>query len=556
MYSPYYFNSKQNGGNMRKNIFILIGLITILTVGLQAREKTEPIGKFQWYTEQNTFEEMVQIAQKAGKPILAVFSATWCVPCQQVKKTVFMIDDFKQVADEVILLYIEQTTPEGGAYNKKFKVNVFPTFKILSKNGELLDNGNVERTVDGFLKWIKDVKAGKNFYELSKKLEKKPNDRETILNIVDKLDYFDRSKRLEYLKQAVKINPDFKDELSQKVYEKLAQTLIFNIPQGNEKGKTEFLKENRPLFLDIVNAYYPGKFKYELKGNQGMAIILNWFNRSEDFDKSISIINDFLKQKGEKLDMINDIDVISEAIPAYIGQGKINEADNWITKTRTAAANAETLKKDQKFLYYYFNMYNAIVKHYGEKKDIKEAEKYALIQYDEMSRLGQEKLVEYTMRENASRYGIMFDKILGNLEESSKTAKGEQVAFLVVSQAELLAKSGKKEEAEKRLIRLYENEEYFKTLKPESIPEILNEIAWAMVEAKIVSPKSLEIAKKAVALNPSHMELDTLACVYAGLGNFKDAVETEKEALNKVVNDEGIKKYYSERIKKWEKELK
>ena len=146
--------------SIKKNV-ILLGLILLMAFSLTARDKQEKIGDYSWYTEQNTLEEIIQAAKKAGKPILAVFSATWCGPCQHVKKTVFKTAEFKKVAQEAVLLYIEETTKEGKAYNKKYKIRGWPTFKIFSKEGIMLDTGNPKRTVDGFVDWIKDVKGGR-----------------------------------------------------------------------------------------------------------------------------------------------------------------------------------------------------------------------------------------------------------------------------------------------------------------------------------------------------------------------------------------------------------
>ncbi|NIM17275.1 MAG: hypothetical protein GTO45_35160 [Candidatus Aminicenantes bacterium] len=71
-------------------IFILLCLSVFLSAGLGAREKTEKIGDFTWFTEQSSWEEILKAAQKADKPILVVFCASWVDPCGEIRKTVFM----------------------------------------------------------------------------------------------------------------------------------------------------------------------------------------------------------------------------------------------------------------------------------------------------------------------------------------------------------------------------------------------------------------------------------------------------------------------------------
>ncbi len=538
----------------KRNMVTFVVLVLFMATGLMAREKTEMIGKYKWYTEQNTFDEMVQISQKANKPILAVFSATWCGPCQHVKKNVFKTDEFKKVADEAVLLYIEQTTKEGAVYNKKYKINSFPTFKVFSTKGVMLDTGHPKRTVDGFTQWVKDVKAGNNFYEMSQKLEKNPADRETLVKITGKMGYREGQKKIDYLKRAIKLNTDFNDPLSQQAYEKLGSLLVSNIPRKKGKKQTDYFNANRQLFGDIVNAYYPDKFKHQLKGSSGLSTILNWFNRDKKFDRSLSFFDDFLKEKEGKPSMEKDLGLVTTAVSSYLGAGKVEEAEKWAMQVYQAGKENEKLSKGPGFAYYFSNLFNTVVKHFGEKEQIKEAEKYAGILYDEMDRMGHKRPAEYMMIENASKYGILPARTLETIDEKLKTSKGGNTVNNITNKAKVLAKMGKREAARKQLLDLYENADFFKSLKEKEVPQVLNSIAWTMVELKMVDQKSLKIAKKAVELNDSGNVMDTLACVYAELGKFNEAIKVESEAVKKL-SSEGQKQEFLERIKDWKAKL-
>ncbi|MFC1852823.1 thioredoxin family protein, partial [candidate division CSSED10-310 bacterium] len=120
-----------------KKMFVL--LVCIFTFSLSsfalASEKTKKIGNHDWLTEQNSFESIISKAQKEKKMFLMVFSATWCGPCQYVKKEIFAAESFKEVASRVILVYIEQTDPLGKKYVEKFKIRAFPTFKLFASDG-------------------------------------------------------------------------------------------------------------------------------------------------------------------------------------------------------------------------------------------------------------------------------------------------------------------------------------------------------------------------------------------------------------------------------------
>ena len=58
---------------MKKFLLVLCGLMVFSMMGFAQRGKTETIGKFSWYTEQYNWQEMLQVAQKANKPIWLFF---------------------------------------------------------------------------------------------------------------------------------------------------------------------------------------------------------------------------------------------------------------------------------------------------------------------------------------------------------------------------------------------------------------------------------------------------------------------------------------------------
>ena len=396
---------------MKKNLilFIIVWLIIGMTAGLMAREKTEKIGKFTWFTEATPWEEILQTAQKVNKPIMVVFCGSWLDICDEIRKTVFMADGFKQIADQVVLMYIEQATKEGDSFCQLFNVRIYPTFKLFTKEGYLLDNGTFKRTVEGFKGWVKEVKSGNNYYELSKQLEKNPTDRNILLKIVERMGMSDKKDKLAYLKRAIQINPDYNDALSQRVYEKMATVLVENIPRG--PNREEFFTYNKQLFQGIINAYYPDKFKYDLKGNDGMVAIMNWHLQMGDREKVLSLFDEFMKRKGKTFDLIKDLDIISWATYAYFDSGKLEEVEKWAIKIKDAVKPSEELKKDIRFAYYYPGIFRRLIEFKEKAGKTQDAEKYALMFYDEMDRLGFEKEKEEIVLEHASNYKSLQDKV-------------------------------------------------------------------------------------------------------------------------------------------------
>lgn len=148
-----------------KKLFSICFILFMVVLCLDARERTMRIGKYAWYTEQNTFKEILEIAKKESKPVFAVYSATWCKPCQAVKRETFESNDFGKVAKEVVLLFVEQTDPKSKDYLDSHRISFYPTFRLFNVEGKQYDMPMPDRSVEGFYKWVMDGKAGKfGFY--------------------------------------------------------------------------------------------------------------------------------------------------------------------------------------------------------------------------------------------------------------------------------------------------------------------------------------------------------------------------------------------------------
>ncbi|MCK5222755.1 MAG: thioredoxin family protein, partial [Candidatus Aminicenantes bacterium] len=348
--------------------------------------KSFKMGKCDWLTEENTFEEVIEIARSVKKPVLAVFSAEWCAPCQMVKKTAFKHNEFKEVSDKAVLLYIEQTTKKGMIYNKRFNIVSFPTFKIFSTEGIMLDTGRPERSVRGFSKWVDEVMSGKNFYTMSKKLEKDPNDRETLLNISKKMGRGEVKKQIEYLKKLIILNPDFNDKLTKEAYEALSVSIHNNYPySGTPEEKEAYRKENDPIYDKIVKAYYPDKFEYSLKGNSGISAILEWYIKTGNYKKSEYYFKEFIKRKGKLLDPLKDMRVIAGGISSYLYSGDLKGGEKWIEYSMEAIKKNPELKESRNFYTYFARIPSAIMqsaKKLFEKNEVKKGKDLIYSFYD------------------------------------------------------------------------------------------------------------------------------------------------------------------------------
>jgi thiol:disulfide interchange protein len=101
-------------------------------------------------------------AQAENKPVVAVFSAVWCPPCQMMKKQVYPSAEVKEYHDKFVWVYIDTDEKSNAADGKKFKVEGIPHIEFLSKEGKSLDQqvgasspSDFAKTLAGVLKKAK-----------------------------------------------------------------------------------------------------------------------------------------------------------------------------------------------------------------------------------------------------------------------------------------------------------------------------------------------------------------------------------------------------------------
>lgn len=533
------------------NYIILLLFLPALFLCAGEKSKTVKIGSISWYTEQNSFAEIVEIAKKENKPVLAVFSALWCSPCQEIKKKLFSGSDFRQVADKVVLLYIEQTDPQAGPYLRKNRIDVFPTFKMFSKEGIDLDIGFPQWTVKGFLKWIADVQAGNHLYAFTRRLEKEPRNRELMLKIEHKLRYSGRGERLDLLRRVVKVKPGFSDPLAQQAYEKIAAYLYREMSERQDpEDKKAYARKFSREFFQAMEAYYPGKFRYTLKNDADVECFIGWHNALGEYEKARSYFAAFLKRNKNDFEVKYHINIFPHAFSALLHTGREKEAEQWLEKLHERVLDA--INKDNLWFYSprMIDVYEAFIRYYGKRGQVKKGERYAALVFNEILKQKRDRMVEYYKVDYAKDYLLFAADVVKRHEAELKTAKGERFAELTRDLSAVYSRQGKKTKAKKLLYDLYENKSLVESLTPQRKAMFFNDIASTMLEAKLVEKKTLEIARKAVRYEANERTLDTLASVYAELGNRAAAVVYIRQAL-KMAYSSYIIGLLEQKLEKW-----
>lgn len=103
-------------------------------------------------------------AKTSGKPVILVFSAVWCPPCQQMKKEVYPSKEVTALHDKFEWAYIDVDEESNAAAARKFSVSSIPHIEFLDSSGKSLGNQVGSTSPGDFAASLKKVlaKAAKN----------------------------------------------------------------------------------------------------------------------------------------------------------------------------------------------------------------------------------------------------------------------------------------------------------------------------------------------------------------------------------------------------------
>lgn len=102
-----------------------------------------PAGSPKFATSNDT---VTKSAKENGKPALIVFSASWCGPCQEMKKNIYPSAEVKPFHDKFNWAYLDIDVPANAKVFESLKLESVPYILFLDAAGKKLDvqDGGVE----------------------------------------------------------------------------------------------------------------------------------------------------------------------------------------------------------------------------------------------------------------------------------------------------------------------------------------------------------------------------------------------------------------------------
>lgn len=134
---------------------VLAGLFST-TTGAFAAGHEFPKGSPKFETK---YKSALAEAKKSGKPVIVVFSASWCGPCQANKKNVYPSDAVKPYHDKFVWAYLDTDEKDNGKAAEEFGVSGIPHIQFLDKDGKSIDKQIGGTSPDVFAKKLEEVLA-------------------------------------------------------------------------------------------------------------------------------------------------------------------------------------------------------------------------------------------------------------------------------------------------------------------------------------------------------------------------------------------------------------
>lgn len=141
---------------MKKTILLILAAATSLTLASDF-PKGSPEFK-------NSSTSALSAAKKSGKPVILVFSAGWCPPCQAMKHDVYPSAEVKPLQDKFVWAYLDVDDASNEGVATKYGVNGIPHIEFLNAEGKELGKQVGGTSAEAFAKTLQQMltKANKS----------------------------------------------------------------------------------------------------------------------------------------------------------------------------------------------------------------------------------------------------------------------------------------------------------------------------------------------------------------------------------------------------------
>jgi tetratricopeptide (TPR) repeat protein len=437
----------------------------------------------------------------------------------------------------------------------------YPGFLIYAADGQLLEPSSPQppneiKTIEDWLEWIKEVKAGNSYFGLKQQVKSAPENRELLGQWIEKIPLFYEKERTEALKKFIDLNPDTNDPRTQESYEDLIWDLSLYIRAEADFDKNEIRRlaeENQPYFDALMKAYFPDRFAYTLKESRNQLTIVSFLNDLGRYGEACSCFEKLLNQANSRSREVLDDFNFSEVLWAYLKSGQEEKAESWLDRLEKSVAQAKTTEEKEQMGFLLSTFYEPFIRFYGEKGERGRARDY-LQKVIELNKHNNREMENEDLKiRYAWEFGLFAEELIAKAKEELKTADGRAIWDLTGNIAEWTAALGDKPEARRIIGEALTDRRILDAYAEKGKRTLLMKAAQTLTLSKAADEQTLEYAQEAVRLKEDTNSLMILADVYAALGRFDEAIQCGGKIINSSP-DRRLSAFIQKKIERWKRE--
>jgi thioredoxin-like negative regulator of GroEL len=139
---------------MRRALFPFLLILIAVAIVIAASVQRRPHEVIPWRTD---FQAAMSESQRTGKPMLVDFTATWCGPCQDMRRTTWSDPNVARALSDYIPVQVDlDAHPELAA---RYGVNEIPCIALCDGVGKPVAGHLGELSIDQLLSWLKQARS-------------------------------------------------------------------------------------------------------------------------------------------------------------------------------------------------------------------------------------------------------------------------------------------------------------------------------------------------------------------------------------------------------------
>jgi len=142
--------------NTRSFLAYTLATLTSTLLPLTASAGEFPKGSPKFIT---SYRKVLAEQKETGKPAILVFSASWCGPCQAMKKEIYPSAEVTAFHDKFIWAYLDVDDSQNKKAKEKYAVQSIPHIEFLDSTGESLGNQIGSNSPADFAKKLEGILA-------------------------------------------------------------------------------------------------------------------------------------------------------------------------------------------------------------------------------------------------------------------------------------------------------------------------------------------------------------------------------------------------------------